>query len=312
MQKIILLFPLWALLASGVAWGFDEFFVSLKGMIVPLLMLVMLAMGLTLNYQDFLKVWRLKRIVAVGVGLQYLLMPFAAFVISRMLQLSLELTIGMMLVGVTAGGTASNVMTFLAKGNLALSVSMTFVSTLLAIVLMPLLTQLYLGKSVDVPALKMLLSMLQIVLAPIVLGVLLNHFFAKSLEPLTDWFALFASFSIVLIVAIVVALNVDQLYLLSGALILAVVLHNLIGLLSGYQISRWLGYDSVIARTVAIEVAMQNSGLSVAMALNYFSAAAALPAALFSIWHNLSGAIFASFWQRKKPIKQNSLTQDNK
>lgn len=156
---------------------------------------------------------------------------------------------------------------------------------------------------------QMLRSMLQIVLLPIVAGVLLNHFFnhffAGTIEKLTAHLAQFASLSIVLIVAIVVAVNHEQLALISAGLILAVILHNLVGLFSGYQIIRWLGYDSVVARTVAIEVAMQNSGLSVAMAMNYFSAAAALPGALFSIWHNLSGAIFASFWHRKHARQRN-------
>ncbi len=299
MQKMTLLFPLWALIASLIAWYFPDPFVNMQGIIVPLLMVVMLAMGMTLSLKDFGKVWGLKKVVIIGVSLQFILMPLAAFVISRMLQLSLELTVGMMLVGVTAGGTASNVMTYLAKGNLALSVSMTLVSTLLAIVLMPVLTELYLGQSIHVPTSEMLVSLIKIVLLPIVAGLVLNHFLSQSIEQLQNLLAQFASFSIVLIIAIVVALNNEQLHLVSVALIASVILHNLTGLIAGYQLTRWLGYDSVTARTVAIEVSMQNSGLSVAMAMTYFSALSALPAALFSIWHNLAGAMFASFWRNK-------------
>lgn len=299
MQKMTLLFPLWALIASLIAWYFPDPFVNMQGIIVPLLMVVMLAMGMTLSLKDFGKVWGLKKVVIIGVSLQFILMPLAALVISRMLQLSLELTVGMMLVGVTAGGTASNVMTYLAKGNLALSVSMTLVSTLLAVVLMPVLTELYLGQSIHVPTSEMLVSLIKIVLLPIVAGLVLNHFLSQSIEQLQNLLAQFASFSIVLIIAIVVALNNEQLHLVSAALVAAVMLHNLTGLIAGYQLTRWLGYDSVTARTVAIEVSMQNSGLSVAMAMTYFSALSALPAALFSIWHNLAGAMFASFWRNK-------------
>jgi len=299
MQKMTLLFPLWALLASLLAWYYPAPFVNMQGIIVPLLMVVMLAMGMTLNVRDFQQVWGIRKVVIIGVSLQFILMPLAAFVISRLLQLSLELTVGMMLVGVTAGGTASNVMTYLAKGNLALSVSMTLVSTLFAIVLMPLLTELYLGQSIHVPTTEMLASLVKIVLLPILIGLVLNHFLSKSIEQLQNFLTQFASFSIVLIIAIVVALNNEQLHLVSVALLAAVVLHNLTGLFAGYQLTRWLGYDSVTARTVAIEVSMQNSGLSVAMAMSYFSALSALPAALFSIWHNLAGALFASFWRNK-------------
>lgn len=310
MQQILVLFPLWAVLASIIAWFFPAPFVQLQGIILPLLVVIMLAMGMTLSLRDFANLKQMKTVVLIGVGLQFLLMPLAAFVISRMLQLSLELTIGMMLVGVTAGGTASNVITYLAKGNLALSVSMTLVSTLAAVIMMPLLTHLYLGQSVLVPTSEMLISLVKVVVIPIVVGVVLNHFFARSIIKLQDLLAHFATWSIVLIIAIVVAVNNEQLHLVSISLLLAVVLHNLVGLYSGYKITQWLGYDSKTARTVAIEVAMQNSGLSVAIAMSYFSALSALPGALFSVWHNISGALFASYW-RRQPTQETLEKQNN-
>ncbi len=292
----LLLFPFWALIIVLTAYLFPEFFVDLKSWIIPLLVLIMLGMGLTLQWQDFRQVWAYRKIVAVGVALQFLIMPFAAWIISLSFGLSLELMIGMMLVGATAGGTASNVMAYLAKGDVALSVSMTMVSTLAAVVMLPLLTLLYLGQSVEVPAMSMLGMLIKVIILPIAAGMIINHFLQDKLKGFVPWFSLFSMGAILLIIAIVVALNSDNLVTVAWSVVTAVVLHNLIGLTSGYWIARKLGYNSVVARTVAIEVGMQNSGLSVALALKYFTAASALPGALFSIWHNLSGAMFASYW----------------
>lgn len=310
----LLLFPVWAILISIIAFIFPAWFVDLKSWIVPLLMLVMLGMGLTLQWQDFKQVWLYRKVVALGVGLQFLVMPFAAWFISLIMGLSLELMIGMMLVGATAGGTASNVMAYLAKGDVALSVSMTMVSTLAAVVMLPLLTLLYLGQSVEVPALSMLGMLLKIIVLPIAVGMLLNYLLKDKLEGFVPYFSQFSMGAILLIIAIVVALNTENLSTVAASLVTAIIIHNLIGLGSGYWLTRKLGYDSKIARTVAIEVGMQNSGLSVALALKYFTAASALPGALFSIWHNLSGAMFASYWARDDELHENkhAETKDSK
>lgn len=297
MSRLTLLFPLWALLASLVAFYFPVFFTDMKSWIVPLLMLVMLGMGFALRWQDFQGVLRLKKVVSLGMLIQFTVMPLAAFVLARLFGLSDDLTIGMMLVGATAGGTASNVMTYLANGNVALSVSMTLVSTLVAVVALPFLTWVYLGQTVEVPVSAMMGNLFQLIVVPVLLGMLLGHSLKGKLAFLDKAFPIFSMMAIVLIVAIVVALNQSNLSGLALSLIAVVMLHNLLGLSSAYIISRRLGYDTVISRTLAIEVGMQNSGLSVALALQYFSAASALPGALFSIWHNLSGAIFASYWQ---------------
>ena len=229
-------------------------------------------------------------------------MPLVAWLLSMALGFSVELTIGMMLVGATAGGTASNVMTYLAKGDVALSVSMTIVSTLAAVLLLPLLTWFYIGQTVDVPVTSMLLMLLKMIVLPLFIGMLINHFFHRKIQSFLPAFPLFSMIVILLIIAIVVALNVNNLATVAWTLVLAVILHNVIGLASGYYLAKKLGYDSVIARTVAIEVGMQNSGLSVALALKYFTAASALPGAMFSIWHNLSGSVFASYWQNKDKL----------
>lgn len=295
----IYLFPVWVLIFSAYALIFPEPLVEMKSSIVPLLMAVMLGMGMTLRWQDFAEVLQRKSAVMLGVGIQFVVMPLAALGLSNVLNLSQELTIGLMLVGATAGGTASNVMTYLVKGNVALSVSMTLVSTLCAIVLLPFLTWFYLDETVAVPAWEMVLSLIQLILIPISVGVLLNHFFAKPLQLIQPVLPVFSMFAIIFIIAIVVALNHLQLQSIVWVLALAVVVHNAIGLISGYGISKLVGFDERTARTVAIEVGMQNSGLSVALALKYFTAMSALPGAMFSVWHNVSGSVLAAYWQRK-------------
>lgn len=295
----IYLFPVWVLIFSAYALIFPAPLVEMKSSIVPLLMAVMLGMGMTLRWQDFAEVLQRKSAVLLGVGIQFVVMPLAALGLSNVLNLSQELTIGLMLVGATAGGTASNVMTYLVKGNVALSVSMTLVSTLFAIVLLPFLTWFYLDETVAVPAWEMVLSLIQLILIPISVGVLLNHFFAKPLQLIQPVLPVFSMFAIIFIIAIVVALNHLQLQSIVWVLALAVVVHNAIGLISGYGISKLVGFDERTARTVAIEVGMQNSGLSVALALKYFTAMSALPGAMFSVWHNVSGSVLAAYWQRK-------------
>jgi BASS family bile acid:Na+ symporter len=164
---------------------------------------------------------------------------------------------------------------------------------------MPWLTWLYVGQRVPVPALDMLFSLIKIVLIPVLFGTLLNawqHALIKRIEPL---FPMFSILAIAVIIAIVVALNAQRFQALGGILVIAVILHNGTGLMVGYWLSRLLGYDTRIARTLAIEVGMQNSGLSVALALQYFSPLTALPGALFSVWHNISGSLFATYWNRR-------------
>jgi Predicted Na+-dependent transporter len=223
-----------------------------------------------------------------------------AYGLSIYLNLSRELMTGMLLVGASAGGTASNVICYLAKGDVALSILMTIVSTLFAVLLMPALTFLYLNQVVPVPVEGMLKSILLIVLLPVLSGTVINSFFSRRLSKVQAIFPLLSTMAIVLIIAIIVGLNHANLSDLAIPVVLAVCLHNSLGLLFGYGIPRLLKYDERICRTVCIEVAMQNSGLSVALAIKHFSIAAALPGALFSIWHNISGSLLALFWRTKR------------
>ena len=294
------LFPVLAITASCLAFVFPEWLVDQKSLIFPLLILIMLGMGMTLKVTDFISIWRLKKLIMLGVGVQFLVMPLAAWGLATLLQLPLELLIGLVLVGSTAGGTASNVMAYLAKGNVALSVSMTLTSTVLAVGALPLLTWLFLGQMIAVPMQSLFVTLLTLILLPLILGMAINYGLGEKINIIKRFMPSISMLSIVWIIAIIVALNHSNLYASSFVLILAVMLHNIIGMSAGYWVTRAMGYDSILARTLAIEVGMQNSGLSVALALKYFTPLSALPGALFSIWHNVSGAIFATYWQKRK------------
>lgn len=299
LNRIVNLFPLWAIGLAIIAFYIPEYFVIFKSSIVPLLAVVMFCMGMTLTWQDFRAVLKSPLVIGVAVAIQFLLMPLFAYAISRSLNLSTDLLIGMVLVGASAGGTASNVICYLAKGHVALSILMTVISTLCAVVFMPALTFLYLNQVVPVPVESMLKSILFIVLAPVLIGTLLNSWLSLKLKLIQPIFPLLSTLAIVFIIAIIVALNHENFTVLALPVLLAVCLHNFMGLVAGYGIPWLLKYDSKTCRTVCIEVAMQNSGLSVALAIKYFSITTALPGAIFSIWHNVSGSLLALFWRRQ-------------
>lgn len=300
------LFPLWALLFSLLAFFSPASFVPLKAYIIPLLMAIMFGMGMTLVPADFKRVFLNPGVIGIGVLLQYLLMPAAAFVISTVFDLPEMLLVGMVLVGSVPGGTASNVICFLAGADVALSISMTTISTILAVFATPLLTWLYIGEMVPVPMTEMMISILKIVILPVFFGVLINWWFQKHLQRIEPIFPFISMVAIVLIIAAVVALNQERMLTVGAVIVVAIMLHNAVGILSGYWIAKWMGYSRKVCRTIAIEVGMQNSGLGVALAVKYFSAAAALPGALFSIWHNLSGSLLAGYWQSQAEETLNS------
>lgn len=294
------LFPLWAVLLSTIAYFLPGSFAQFKGAIIPLLTVVMFGMGMTLKWENFREVIQTPAVIFIGVFLQYFIMPLSAFLISKLFGFPPALTAGMVLVGSSAGGTASNVITYLARGNVALSVTLTMTSTLMAVFAMPLLSYLYLRQIVAVPVGKMFFSILQIVLLPVVAGTTLNTLFPEKTKRIQAIFPLISTLTIVLIIAIIVGLNQAKISEIGIAVVAGVILHNGSGLLSGYWLTRALGYDEQTCRTVGIEVGMQNSGLSVALAIKYFSALAAIPGAIFSIWHNLSGSFLAAYWSRSR------------
>jgi len=298
--RLTQLFPVWAVALSVVAFLQPDIFVPARGAIVPLLGIVMFGMGLTLSPVNFSEALRRPGVVALGAALQFGIMPLAAWLIGRAIDLSPELLAGLVLVGACPGGTASNVICYLARGDVALSITLTTVSTLLAVFLTPALTWLYVGQTVPVPVAAMLMSILKIVLLPVAGGVLINRLAHDRLQPLRHVFPLISVTAIVFIIAVIVALNRDSMAGIGFAAASAVVTHNLVGLAAGYGVSRLFTCDRRTARTLAIEVGMQNSGLGVALAIKYFSAAAAVPGALFSVWHNLSGSLLAGWWARER------------
>ena len=267
----------------------------------PLLGVIMFGMGLTLNLQDFKIVFSRPKDVVIGCLAQFTVMPLLAWGLARMFNLDEALALGVVLVGCCPGGTASNVITYLAKGDLALSVGMTGVSTLLAPFLTPLLTWALAGKSVNVDVMGMLLSILWVVILPIVVGLIVKWLCPKFTEKATDYLPAFSSIAIALIVAIIIAANANK--LMAGGLIIVVVvmLHNICGLSLGYVIGRLLGLTSPKKKAISIEVGMQNSGLASSLATIHFAAypLATIPGAIFSVWHNISGAMVAYLYRNR-------------
>ena len=290
------LFPLWAIIISILAFSLSDQFATLATLIVPLLATVMFIMGLTLSKPDFETLRSDPKPVLVGVFCQFIVMPVIALTLASLLQLSAQLTAGMVLVGSCAGGTASNVITYLAKGDVALSISMTIASTLIGVIATPLLCRFYLSQTVDVDTLGLLISIVQVVLLPVSAGFLINHWFAKRVQRIEQILPSVAITIILTIIATVVALNAENLLEVGLLTLVAVIAHNSFGLMSGFYLSRLFGYDLKRSHTIAIEVGMQNSGLGVTLALEFFSATAALPGAIFSVWHNISGSLLASRW----------------
>ena len=271
-----------------------------------LLGVVMFGMGLALNLHDFQVVFSRPKDIIIGCLAQYTVMPFLAWWLAKVFQLDEALALGVVLVGCCPGGTASNVITYLAKGDLALSVGMTGVSTVLAPLLTPLLTWALAGKSIQVDVTGMLLSILWVVILPIVLGLIIKSLWPKFTEKAMDYLPAFSSVAIAFTVSIVISANASKL-LASGFLIILVVMcHNLFGLGLGYLIGRLLGMSEPKKRAVSIEVGMQNSGLASSLATLHFAAypMATIPGAIFSVWHNISGAIVAWLYT-KKDIRTN-------
>lgn len=292
------LFPIWAIALSVLAFLQPSLFIALKAYIVPLLTLIMLAMGLTLTAKDFAQVSKNRKAVTVGVILQFTVMPIVALAIALLLNFDANLTVGLVLVGAVAGGTSSNVMCFLAKGDVALSISMTAISTLLSVIFTPLLVELLAGKAIDIPVTGMIISLVKIVLIPVILGVVINTFLHKPITFIAPILPLVSMAAIVVIIAIVVALNVDNLVTVGPMVAIAVILHNSFGLLAGYFITKKLGFEERVCRTIAFEVGLQNSGLAAALAMKFFAPTAAIAGTIFSVWHNISGSLLAGYWSR--------------
>lgn len=274
-----------------------EFFIGLKPFVVPMLAFVMLSMGLTMQVDDLLQTLKKPFRIAYGALLQFSIMPFLGYFLAKILSVNTELTVGTVLVGSAPGGTASNVITYLSKGDLAYSVSMTTFSTLVSPIMTPLITYLLVGRKVDVPVIDMLRDLIFIVVLPVALGIFIKRFLlsTKAFEKVLPYMAIVA---IGIIIAVVLALNSERLKDLSMQVFLLVFLHNFFGFLLGYIFGLLAGLDKVRAKTLSIEVGIQNSGLAVALALKYFSSLSALPGALFSLVQNVNGLLLSALYRK--------------
>ncbi|SNS42491.1 bile acid:Na+ symporter, BASS family [Geodermatophilus pulveris] len=270
------------------------------GVLVPyLLMVIMLGMGMTLRPADFAVVARRPWALLLGVAAQYVVMPGVAWLLTQALDLPAAVAAGVVLVGAAPGGTASNVMVYLARGDTALSVAMTSVSTLLAPLFTPLLVLWLAGEYLPVDAGGLFTSIVRIVLVPVLLGLVLRLVVPRLVERVLPALPLVSVAGITAVVMIVVAGSAGTIASVGLVVVLAVVLHNGLGLALGYAVGRLSGMDVAARRAISIEVGMQNSGLAAGLATVHFGPAAALPAAVFSVWHNLFGSLLAGYWARR-------------
>jgi len=302
------LFPVWVLLGGVLALIHPPLFTWFRGqMIVWGLAVIMLGMGITLSVDDFKRVLKMPRAIAVGFAAQYTIMPFLGWAIAHGLNLPTQFAVGLILVACCPGGTASNVVTYLAKANVALSVLMTMCSTFGAIVMTPLLTSWLAGTLVPVDGWGLFLSTVQVVLLPLLIGLGLHHFSPRLVQSILPAAPLISVITIALICASIIGQSAAAIKESGGLLLFAVFLLHAGGFLLGYFFAQLFGYDKIIRRTVSIEVGMQNSGLGVVLARKHFAdpltgvSLAAVPCAISSVFHSVIGSVLAGIWRLSKP-----------
>lgn len=293
-------FSVWVILFAILGFFLPEAFVGGKGYISLLLGIIMFGMGLTLSADDFREVFRRPVHVVIGVVGHYLIMPSLAFILAVALQLPPDIAVGVILVGCCPSGTASNVMTYLSKGDVALGVSIAAVSTLIAPLATPALISLLAGQWMHIDTKALFMDIVTVVIVPIVLGVIVKALFKRQAAASAKALPLVSTIAIVLIVAIVVAINKGKI-LETGLIIFAVViLHNVLGYLLGYGFAKLFGLNLAKRKAVTLETGMQNSGLGAALAAAHFNPIAAVPSAIFSVWHNISGSVLATWFAKKE------------
>ncbi|MCZ6156352.1 bile acid:sodium symporter family protein [Campylobacter ureolyticus] len=270
--------------------------------VVYILGIIMFGMGLNVKASDFKELFIRPKFVLIGIGAQFIIMPLIAYILVKGFNLPLGLAIGVVLVGTCPGGTSSNVITYLSKGDVALSVGITSCTTLLAPFMTPILTKLLIGQSIDVNVIAMFLSVVKVVIVPIVLGILAHRFLPKIAGLLKDVLPMISTLGIVAIVIAVVSVSAEKIIANLGIIVLIIVCHNLFGYLFGFLVGKSVTKDMAKVKALSVEVGMQNSGLATSLALTHFATQplAAVPGALFSVWHNISGGILASIYARIK------------
>jgi len=293
-------FPAWVLIASIISLFFPPAFTWFSGPLITIgLGIIMLGMGITLSPDDFRRVSRFPGRVICGVILQYSIMPFLGWAIAWVYNLPTPFAVGLILVASCPGGTASNVISFLARADVPLSVTMTAFSTILAIGATPLLASLLAGSRVEVPAFGLFLTTLQVIVVPVTAGVLMNRYLPRLTRAVLPVMPIVAVIFIVLIVASIIGEGRDEILKAGWRLIAALFSLHAGGFFFGYLTSRILTRDIIAARTISIEVGMQNSGLGAVLARNNFAdPATAIPSAISSLFHSLIASMLAAWWKR--------------
>ena len=278
---------------------FTEFFFNLKASIPLLLGMIIFFIGLTVNIGQFKEVLKKPQWIFITVLLQYSVMPILAYIIARILNLSNEMSLGFIILGSCPGGTASNVITYLCNGNVPLSLMCTLASTILSILITPYLILFLADKSINIDLISLVYSTSKIILIPLVLGLLVKVYFSTFINKIKFLFPIVSELTIALVIAVIFAVNSDSLKVLNTTILFGVILHNLGGLLIGYFVARFFALSNASIKTISIEVGMQNSGLAMALAVIHFSKIVALPAAIFSLWHNISASVLVYLSKKK-------------
>ncbi|HWR45132.1 bile acid:sodium symporter family protein [Sporomusa sp.] len=297
---------LWVIIGALAAFCYPMAFKPLAKEIPYLLAMIMLGMGLTMTPDEFKLVMKRPKDIFYGIALRYLIMPVVAWCVAKALALPPELAAGLILVGCCPSGTASNVMTFIARGDTALSVSVSSLNTLLAPVLTPAIFLILGGAIIPVNTSALFMDIIKIIVLPIIAGVSLRLTAGKYVTYFQPVIPAISVILIVITIGVVVALNAAKISTVAFIALLAVIIHNLLGLGLGYSSSRALGLSEPKSRAIAFEIGVENSGLAAALALAHLDPIAAIPGAIFSVWHNLSGSILAAYWVKKDLSRSNT------
>jgi len=299
-------FTLWIIVFSLLAFLQPASFKPIATYISYLLGFIMLGMGLTMSLDDFKLVFKYPKEVFYGVAFRYCIMPLIGYSVAKLLGLPPALAAGVVLLGACPSGTASNVMSFIAKGDTALSVTVSSVNTILAPVLTPYIFLLLAGTLIPIDVMALFIEIVKIVLLPVISGVVIRIIAGKTVDRLDKIIPAFSVVLIISVVAAVVAVNAGKLATIGMVVMVAVFLHNSLGLLLGYGTARGVGMSEKKSRTITFEIGMENSGLAVALAMAHLDPMAALPAALCSIWQNISGSMLAGYWGAKGEASDNA------
>jgi BASS family bile acid:Na+ symporter len=292
----------WLILCSTLSFFFPNMLRYQGNWITNMLCIIMLGMGLTMKIDDFKLIFSRPRDVVIGVILRYAIMPFVGFCVAKFMELPPVLSAGLILVGCCPSGTASNVICFLARGDVALSVTVSSLNILLAPILLPPAFLFFAGQYVQVDAMSIFLDTIKVVLAPISIGLLLRFFYPKFVERIMKIIPSITIIIMIWVIAIVVAVSATNLAAVAIIAFVAVAIHNGIGLILGYGTSKAIGMTENKARAICFEVGIEMSGLAVVLAIAHLDPLAAVPGAIFSVWHNITGGALAGYWAKKPDV----------